>query len=120
MLEIKNIVKQYANHRALHDVTMHAAKGSSFGLLWPIGAGKTSLIRIINQITAPDSGEVRFDGELLNPNHIGRIGYLPEERGLYKKMQIGEQMLYLAQLKGLPKQEAIKRIRYWFEKMEMQ
>lgn len=120
MLEIKNIVKQYANHRALDDVSMHVEKGSIFGLLGPNGAGKTSLIRIINQITAPDSGEVRFDGELLSPNHIGRIGYLPEERGLYKKMQIGEQMLYLAQLKGLSKQEAIKRIRYWFEKMDMQ
>lgn len=120
MLEIKNIVKQYANHRALDDVSMHVEQGSIFGLLGPNGAGKTSLIRIINQITAPDSGEVRFKGELLNPNHIGRIGYLPEERGLYKKMQIGEQMLYLAQLKGLSKQEAIERIRYWFEKMDMQ
>lgn len=120
MLEIKNIVKQYANHRALDDVSTRVEKGSIFGLLGPNGAGKTSLIRIINQITAPDSGEIYFDGERLNPNHIGRIGYLPEERGLYKKMQIGEQMLYLAQLKGLSHKEATERIRHWFEKMEMQ
>lgn len=120
MLEIKNIVKQYANHRALDDVSAHIEKGTIFGLLGPNGAGKTSLIRIINQITAPDSGEVYFDGERLNPNHIGRIGYLPEERGLYKKMKIGDQMLYLAQLKGLSKGDATKRIRHWFEKMEIQ
>lgn len=120
MLEIKNIVKQYSKHRALDDVSMQVDKGSIFGLLGPNGAGKTSLIRIINQITAPDSGEVYFDGERLNPNHISRIGYLPEERGLYKKMEIGEQMLYLAQLKGLSKNEATSRIKHWFEKMEMQ
>ncbi|WP_257667511.1 ABC transporter ATP-binding protein [Parapedobacter tibetensis] len=120
MLEIKNIVKQYAKHRALDDVSTRVEKGSIFGLLGPNGAGKTSLIRIINQITAPDSGEVHFDGKLLNPDHIGRIGYLPEERGLYKKMEIGEQMLYLAQLKGLSKKEATDRIKHWFEKMEMQ
>lgn len=120
MLEIKNIVKQYANHRALDDVSTRVERGSIFGLLGPNGAGKTSLIRIINQITAPDSGEVYFDGELLCPDHIGRIGYLPEERGLYKKMEIGEQMLYLAQLKGLSRQEATSRIKHWFEKMEMQ
>ncbi len=120
MLEVKNIVKQYANHRALDDVSLRVEKGSIFGLLGPNGAGKTSLIRIINQITAPDSGEVYFDGERLNPNHIGRIGYLPEERGLYKKMEIGEQMLYLAQLKGLSNSEATTRIKHWFEKMEMQ
>lgn len=120
MLQIKNIVKQYAKHRALDDVSMNIEKGSIFGLLGPNGAGKTSLIRIINQITAPDSGEIFIDGERLNPNHIGRIGYLPEERGLYKKMQIGEQMLYLAQLKGLSKQDATQRIKHWFEKMDMQ
>ena len=120
MLEIRNIVKQYANHRALDDVSIHVEKGSIFGLLGPNGAGKTSLIRIINQITAPDSGEIYFDGEPLNPSHIGRIGYLPEERGLYKKMEIGEQMLYLAQLKGLSRAEATKRVKHWFEKMEMQ
>ncbi len=120
MLEIKNIVKQYANHRALDDVSTRVEQGSIFGLLGPNGAGKTSLIRIINQITAPDGGEIYFNGERLNPNHIGRIGYLPEERGLYKKMEIGEQMLYLAQLKGLSKNEATDRIKHWFEKMEMQ
>lgn len=120
MLEIKNIVKQYANHRALDGVSMHIERGKIFGLLGPNGAGKTSLIRIINQITAPDEGEVYFSGERLNPKHIERIGYLPEERGLYKKMQIGEQMLYLAQLKGLSKAEATTRIKHWFEKMDMQ
>lgn len=120
MLEIKNIVKQYSNHCALDDVSFRVEKGSIFGLLGPNGAGKTSLIRIINQITAPDEGEIIFDGERLNPSHIGRIGYLPEERGLYKKMQIGEQMLYLAQLKGLSKAEATKRIKKWFERMDMQ
>lgn len=120
MLEIKNIVKQYANHRALDDVSTRVETGSIFGLLGPNGAGKTSLIRIINQITAPDGGEIFFDGERLNPNHIGRIGYLPEERGLYKKMEIGEQMLYLAQLKGLSRNDATDRIKHWFEKMEMQ
>lgn len=120
MLEIKNIVKQYANHRALDDVSTRVEQGSIFGLLGPNGAGKTSLIRIINQITAPDGGEIYFNGERLNPKHIHRIGYLPEERGLYKKMEIGEQMRYLAQLKGLSKSEATERIKHWFEKMEMQ
>lgn len=120
MLDIRNIVKQYANHRALDDVSIFIPKGQIFGLLGPNGAGKTSLIRIINQITAPDSGEIYFDGELLSPDHISRIGYLPEERGLYKKMEIGEQMIYLAQLKGLSKEEAKKRIKYWFEKLGME
>ncbi len=120
MLSIRNIVKQYAQHRALDGVSMEIEKGSIFGLLGPNGAGKTSLIRIINQITAPDQGEVYFNGEKLNPDHISKIGYLPEERGLYKKMTIGEQALYLAQLKGLSRADAIKRIKYWFEKMDMQ
>lgn len=120
MLEIRNIVKQYSKHRALDGVSFHVEKGGIFGLLGPNGAGKTSLIRIINQITAPDEGEILFDGERLNPNHIGRIGYLPEERGLYKKMEIGEQMLYLAQLKGLSKAEATERIKKWFVRMEME
>ncbi len=111
MLSIRNIVKEYAKHRALDDVSIEIEKGKIFGLLGPNGAGKTSLIRII---------EVYFNGEKLNPEHINKIGYLPEERGLYKKMEIGEQMLYLAQLKGLSKADAIKRIKYWFEKMEMQ
>lgn len=120
MLSIRNIVKQYAEHRALDGVSLEIEQGSIFGLLGPNGAGKTSLIRIINQITAPDEGEVYFNGEKLHPDHISKIGYLPEERGLYKKMTIGEQALYLAQLKGLSRAEAIKRIKYWFEKMEME
>ncbi len=120
MLSIRNIVKQYANHRALDNVSIEIEKGSVFGLLGPNGAGKTSLIRIINQITGPDSGEVFINGEKLNPSHISKIGYLPEERGLYKKMEIGEQMLYLSQLKGLNKADATKRIKYWFEKMEIE
>lgn len=120
MLQIQNIVKEYAKHRALDDVSFSIKEGSIFGLLGPNGAGKTSLIRIINQITAPDSGQILFKGELLNKDHISYIGYLPEERGLYKKMLIGEQMLYLAQLKGLSKNDAIKKIKYWFEKMNME
>lgn len=120
MLTVKNIVKQYSNHRALDNVSLSIPKGSIFGLLGPNGAGKTSLIRIINQITAPDSGEIIFDGEPLQAKHIARIGYLPEERGLYKKMKIGEQLLYLSQLKGLSKQEAIHKIRYWFEKLQIE
>ncbi len=119
MLSVKNIVKQYATHRALDDVSLEVEKGKIYGLLGPNGAGKTSLIRIITQITAPDSGTVFFNGERLNSNHISQIGYLPEERGLYKKMEIGEQILYLAKLKGLNSAEATKRIRYWFEKLEM-
>lgn len=120
MLEIKNIVKQYAHHKALDDVSIHVPTGKIFGLLGPNGAGKTSLIRIINQITAPDSGQIYFKGEPLNSSHIGKIGYLPEERGLYKKMLIGDQMIYLAQLKGLSKQEAKDKIKYWFEKLKIE
>lgn len=120
MISIRNIVKQYAQFRALDNVSIEIEKGKVFGLLGPNGAGKTSLIRIINQITAPDSGEILFNGEKLNQKHIEHIGYLPEERGLYKKMEIGEQILYLARLKGLDKQEAMRRIKYWFAKMEME
>jgi len=120
MLKIENIVKQYESHVALNDVSLIVPKGSVFGLLGPNGAGKTSLIRIINQITAPDSGKVYFKNELLKPEHIHQIGYLPEERGLYKKMEIGDQILYLAQLKGLSKTESIKRAKYWFQKMEIE
>jgi ABC-2 type transport system ATP-binding protein len=119
MLQVNNIVKQYASHRALDDVSLTIEKGKIFGLLGPNGAGKTSLIRIITQITAPDQGEVLFNGKRLNSDHIAQIGYLPEERGLYKKMEIGEQVLYLAKLKGLSTQEATKRIKHWFEKLEM-
>lgn len=120
MLSIRHIVKQYAGHRALDDVSIEIEKGKIFGLLGPNGAGKTSLIRIINQITAPDSGEILFNGEPLRQVHIERIGYLPEERGLYKKMEIGEQILYLAQLKGLSRSEATRRARQWFVKLDMQ
>jgi len=104
----------------VYDVIFDIEKGHLFVLLGPNVAGKTSLILIINQITAPDSGEVLFNGERLNQSHIERIGYLPEERGLYKKMEIGEQMIYLARLKGLSRDEARKRLKYWFEKMEIQ
>lgn len=120
MISIRNIVKQYAAHRALDDVSIEIQKGDVFGLLGPNGAGKTSLIRIINQITAPDSGQVLFNGEPLNQVHVERIGYLPEERGLYKKMEIGEQIIYLARLKGLTRPEALKRAKYWFEKLQIQ
>ena len=120
MLSIRNIVKQYAGHTALSGVSLEIESGQIFGLLGPNGAGKTSLIRIINQITAPDSGEVYFNGIKLNQQHIERIGYLPEERGLYKKMEIGEQMIYLARLKGLSRVEAIKRLKIWFAKLGME
>src|ERR1700748_701565 len=119
MLSIRNIVKQYAGHTALNDVSLEVETGQIFGLLGPNGAGKTSLIRIINQITGPDSGEVLFNGEKLAPKHIEQIGYLPEERGLYKKMKVGEQALYLAQLKGLKEQDAKQKLREWFTKFEI-
>ncbi len=119
ILSAKNIVKNYAAHTALDDVSIEIPTQSIFGLLGPNGAGKTSLIRIINQITGPDSGELLFEGEKLNSKHIEQIGYLPEERGLYKKMEVGEQALYLAQLKGMNKAEAKKKLKIWFEKFEM-
>ncbi|PTQ96880.1 ABC-2 type transport system ATP-binding protein [Mucilaginibacter yixingensis] len=120
MLSIRNIVKQYAGHRALSDVSLEVESGQVYGLLGPNGAGKTSLIRIINQITAPDSGQVLINGEKLNQSHIEKIGYMPEERGLYKKMEIGEQMIYLARLKGMSREDARKRLKYWFEKLSME
>lgn len=116
---MKNIVKRYGNYTALNDVSIKIPKASVFGLLGPNGAGKTSLIRIINQITMPDSGQVILDGEKLAPHHIEHIGYLPEERGLYKSMKVGEQVLYLAQLKGMSKSDAKKRLKYWFDKFEI-
>ena len=119
ILETHHIVKQYANHRALDDVSINIPKGSIYGLLGPNGAGKTSLIRIINQITAPDSGYVLLNGERLAPKHIANIGYLPEERGLYKKMKVGEQLLYLAQLKGLSKQQSMEKLKAWFIKFDI-
>lgn len=119
-LETRNVVKQYANHLALDNVNVSVPENSVFGLLGPNGAGKTTLIRIINQITHPDSGEVLLGGRKLEPADIANIGYLPEERGLYKKMKVGEQALYLAQLKGMSKNDALKRLKYWFEKFEIQ
>lgn len=119
ILSAQNIVKRYASHTALNDVSLDIPAQSIFGLLGPNGAGKTSLIRIINQITGPDSGTVYFEGEHLAPKHIENIGYLPEERGLYKKMEVGEQALYLAQLKGMKKAEAKKKLKEWFEKFEI-
>ncbi len=115
-----NITKRFANHTALDKVSIAVPPQSIFGLLGPNGAGKTTLIRIINQITGPDEGELFFNGEKLKPGHVEIIGYLPEERGLYKKMKVGEQALYLAQLKGLSKKEAMKKLKYWFEKFELQ
>jgi len=120
ILEVKNVVKQYGSYTALNNVSLTVPHGSIYGLLGPNGAGKTSLIRIINQITMPDSGEILLDGEKLNPGHVSQIGYMPEERGLYKSMKVGEQALYLAQLKGLTKKEAKEQLEYWFEKLEIQ
>lgn len=119
ILQAKDVVKKYGTYTALNNVSIDVPKGSIFGLLGPNGAGKTSLIRIINQITAPDSGQVLLDGEPLQQFHIKDIGYMPEERGLYKSMKVGEQALYLAQLKGLSKKEARARLKYWFEKFEI-
>jgi ABC-2 type transport system ATP-binding protein len=119
LLEANNISKNFGEFQALSEVSIQVPKGSIFGLLGPNGAGKTTLIRIINQITMPDAGQVILDGELLNPKHIQNIGYLPEERGLYKSMKVGEQALYLAQLKGLSYKEAKKRLNHWFEKFEI-
>jgi ABC-2 type transport system ATP-binding protein len=120
ILQVKNVVKQYGNYTALNQVSLSVQKGSIYGLLGPNGAGKTSLIRIINQITMPDSGQVFLDGEILQPKHVQQIGYMPEERGLYKSMKVGEQCLYLAQLKGLSKSDAKKQLDYWFDKLEIQ
>ena len=120
LLSTENITKQYANHLALDAVSISVQEQRIFGLLGPNGAGKTSLIRIINQITAPDSGTILFEGKPLQPNNVEKIGYLPEERGLYKKMKVGEQLLYLAQLKGLSRPDALNRLKYWFEKFEIQ
>ena len=120
LLEVKNVVKKYGDYVALNEVSLTIPKGSIYGLLGPNGAGKTSLIRIINQITMPDSGEIIFDGQKLSPEHVQYIGYLPEERGLYKTMKVGEQCLYLAQMKGLSKAEAKKQLEYWFERLGIQ
>ncbi len=119
LLKINNLFKYYDGYTALNNISIDIPKGSVFGLLGPNGAGKTSLIRIINQITMPDSGSVILDGEPLAPHHVEKIGYLPEERGLYKSMKVGEQALYLAQLKGLSKSEAKSRLKYWFDKFDI-
>jgi ABC-2 type transport system ATP-binding protein len=114
-----DIDKQYANHLALNKVSIEVPKAKIFGLLGPNGAGKTTLIRIINQITAPDYGQLFFDGKPLKADDVYRIGYLPEERGLYKKMRVGEQAVYLARLKGLSKTDAVKKLKFWFDKFEI-
>jgi ABC-2 type transport system ATP-binding protein len=119
LFEAKNVSKQYGTQLALDNVSIAVPQQSIYGLLGPNGAGKTTLIRIINQITGPDSGELFLEGKKLRPEDVQRIGYLPEERGLYKKMKVGEQALYFAQLKGLSKAEAMKRLKYWFKKLEI-
>ncbi|HNY59864.1 MAG: ATP-binding cassette domain-containing protein [Bacteroidales bacterium] len=118
-LRVNNVSKQFTGHRALHNVSISVPRGSIFGLLGPNGAGKTTLIRIINRITAPDEGEILLNGRPLGSDEVMKIGYLPEERGLYKKMKVGEQAIYLAQLKGLSKHEAIERLKVWFKKFEI-
>ena len=117
LIEIDNIKKSYGKHVALNDVSLQVAEGGIFGLLGPNGAGKTTLIRIINRILIPDEGEVRIDGHPLTAEDVEQIGYLPEERGLYKKMKVGEQAVYLACLKGLDKATATRRLHSWFERM---
>lgn len=119
LLVANNVSKSFGDYKAINNISIEVPKGSIFGLLGPNGAGKTTFIRIINQITMPDTGSVFLDGEALKPRHIQNIGYLPEERGLYKSMKVGEQALYLAQLKGLSHQEAKTRLKYWFDRLEI-
>jgi ABC-2 type transport system ATP-binding protein len=119
LITVNAVVKDFSGHRALNRVSMEVSEGSIYGLLGPNGAGKTTLLRIINQITAPDEGSILYAGEPIRPDHRTQIGYLPEERGLYKKMRVGEQALYLARLKGLSRQEAMKRLKEWFRKFEI-
>jgi len=118
-LVVENVTKRYANHVALNNVSLTVPSQSIYGLLGPNGAGKTTLIRIINQIIDADEGTILINGEKLSPHHIGTIGYLPEERGLYKKLKVGEQLIYLARLKGLSRGDALTRIKYWIEKFEI-
>lgn len=120
ILETKAVIKQFSNHLALDNVSISIPENSIFGLLGPNGAGKTTLLRIINNITGPDSGQVLFDGKPLTSNDVRFMGYLPEERGLYRKMKVGEQALYLAQLKGVSKNDAMKKLKFWFEKFEIE
>jgi ABC-2 type transport system ATP-binding protein len=119
LLIVKDVVKRYGDYTALNHVNISVPKGSIYGLLGPNGAGKTTLMRIINQISAADSGELIFNGKRLHKDHICDIGYMPEERGLYKKMKVGEQALYLAQLKGMSYNEALKRLIFWFDKLDI-
>lgn len=119
MLSIQNVNKSYSGHQALTDVSFDVPQGGIYGLLGPNGAGKTTLIRIINHITAPDSGQILFDGHPLTQKDVVNIGYLPEERGLYKKMKVGEQALFFARLKGLSKEKATKELKAWFDKFEI-
>jgi ABC-2 type transport system ATP-binding protein len=119
LIQAENVTKRFSGHTALEDVSLSVPEKSIFGLLGPNGAGKTTLIRIINMITAPDEGHILFEGRHIQPDDISQIGYLPEERGLYKKMKVGEQSLYLAQLKGLSRQQAHSRLKEWFEKFDM-
>jgi ABC-2 type transport system ATP-binding protein len=120
LLEIQGVSKAYKDHQAIRDIDFRVPRGSIFGLLGPNGAGKTTLIRIINQITAPDTGQVLFDGEPLKPDHIARIGYLPEERGLYKKMKVLEQIIYFGRLKNLSKKEASARAKAWMKRFDIE
>lgn len=120
IITCRNVTKRYGNFTALNSVSLEIPEGKIFGLLGPNGAGKTTLIRMLNQITRPDEGEILFKGELLKETDIERIGYLPEERGLYKKMKVGEQALYLARLKGMDKTEAMERLKEWFVKFGIQ
>ncbi len=119
ILSANKITKTYGHYKALNSLNLEVPKGEIFGLLGPNGAGKTTFIRIINQITMPDVGQVFFNGAVLKPEHVAEIGYLPEERGLYKNMKVGEQALYFAQLKGLSKKEAKKRLFFWFDRLEI-
>ena len=116
LIEIKNVCKTYGNYKALDNISINVPRQSIYGLLGPNGAGKTTLIRMLNQITAPDEGSIIFNGEILNRSHITQIGYLPEERGLYKSMKVGEQAMYLAQLKGVSQKDAERRLKSWFNK----
>ncbi len=120
ILDIQSVTKNYASHCALDNISISIPEQSVYGLLGPNGAGKTSLIRIITQITAPDNGQILYKGKPLERDHAMKMGYLPEERGLYKKMEVGEQAIYLARLKGMSKHDAIKKLKYWFEKYEIQ
>ncbi|MDR1724890.1 MAG: ATP-binding cassette domain-containing protein [Bacteroidales bacterium] len=119
ILNVNNVSKTYANHKALNNVSLQVEKGEIFGLLGPNGAGKTTLIRMINQITAPDTGEILLHDKQIKASDVSLIGYLPEERGLYKKMKVGEQAVYLAELKGLKPSVAVERLKIWFEKFDI-